>query len=59
MKKLLDYDERLVGQCELLRTTVSNQEAPAVLKKLPDLEVGLAAIRATLHDREMVLLNPA
>ena len=59
LQKLLDYDERLVGQCELLRTTVSNQEPPAILQKLPDLESGLTAIRATLHDREMVLLNPA
>lgn len=59
LQKLLDHDERLVGQCELLRATVADQEPVTVLKKLPDLEAGLAAIRATLRDREMVLLNPA
>jgi hypothetical protein len=57
--KLLDYDERLVGQCELMRTTVNGQGAATILKKLPDLEAGLAALRATLHDRAMALLNPA
>lgn len=59
LRKLLDHDERLVGQCELLRTKVNSQDPTAVLKQLPDLEAGIAAIRATLHDREMVLLNPA
>lgn len=59
LRKLLDHDERLVGQCELLRTTVSSQDPSMILKKLPDLEAGITAIRATLHDREMVLLNPA
>ncbi|HLJ75998.1 MAG TPA: hypothetical protein VKT75_01220 [Acidobacteriaceae bacterium] len=58
LKKLLGHDERLVGQCELLRTTVASQDPSAILKKLPDLEGGIAALRATLHDREMVLLNP-
>jgi hypothetical protein len=59
LQKLLDHDERLVGQCELMRTTVNGQDAATILKKLPDLEAGLAALRATLHDRESVLLNPA
>jgi len=59
LQKLLGYDERLVGQCELMRTTVHGQDATAILKKLPDLEAGLAALHATLHDREAVLLNPA
>jgi hypothetical protein len=59
LQKLLGYDELLVGQCELMRTTVNGQNAAAILKKLPDLEAGLAALRATLHDRQAVLLNPA
>jgi hypothetical protein len=59
LQKLLEYDERLVGQCELMRTTVNEQDAATILKKLPDLEAGFAALRATLHDRESVLLNPA
>jgi len=57
--KLLSYDERLVGQCELLRSAVADQDPATILKGLADLEAGLAAIRATLHDREAVLLNPA
>lgn len=56
---LIGHDERLVGQCELLRRLVNEQDGAAILKKLPDLEAGLAAIRATLHDREVVLLSPA
>ena len=59
LQRLLGYDERLVGQCELMRTTVAGQDAATILKKLPDLEAGIAALRATLHDREAVLLNPA
>ena len=33
------FDERLVGQCELMRSTVNNQDGAAILK-LPDLEAG-------------------
>lgn len=59
LEALIGHDQKLVGQCELLRKIVNEQEGAAILKKLPDLEAGLAAIRATLHDRELVLLNPA
>jgi len=59
LQKLLGYDEQLIGQCELMRTTVNGKDAATILKKLPDLEAGLVALRATLHDRESVLLNPA
>lgn len=59
LRNLLGHDERLVGQCELLRTTVAGQDPSTILSKLSNLESGIAAIRATLHDREMVLLNPA
>jgi hypothetical protein len=57
LQKLIGYDERLVGQCELLRSMVSNQDGASILKSLPDLEAGLEAIRSTLRDREAVLLN--
>lgn len=57
LQKLLSFDERLVGQCELLRSQVTGQDPAAILKKIPGLEAGLAAIRTTLHDREAVLLN--
>jgi hypothetical protein len=59
LQTLLRHDERLVGQCELLRSMVSNRDSTSILKKLPDLDAGLDAIRATLHDRGSVLLNPA
>jgi len=59
LQALLQHDERLVGQCELLRSLVDNQDAASILKKLPDLDAGLDAIRATLQKRESVLLNPA
>lgn len=59
LQTLLGHDERLVGQCELLRTTVTGQDAAVILRKMPDLEAGLEAIRTTLHNRELVLQNPA
>ncbi len=59
LQKLIEYDERLVGQCELLRKTVSAQDGPAILKGMNDLEAGLDAIRETLRNREAVLLARA
>jgi hypothetical protein len=46
-----------VGQCELMRRSVTGVGAQAILSALPDLEAGIAAIRATLHDRQGVLMN--
>jgi hypothetical protein len=57
LKVLIEHDEKLVGQCELLRSRLSNQGGPAILGQLPDFEVGLAAIRTTLQSREAVLLD--
>jgi hypothetical protein len=59
LEALIQFDERLVGQCELLRSTVSGQDGSSILKKLPDLESGLEAIRSTLKSREAVLLGRA
>jgi hypothetical protein len=59
LKVLMGYDEQLVGQCDLLRSMVSNQDAAKILENLPSLELGLEAIRTTLHDREAVLLDRA
>jgi hypothetical protein len=59
LQKLIEHDERLVGQCELLRKTVSGQDGLAILKRLSDLEAGLDAIRETLRNRESVLLDRA
>jgi len=57
LQKLIDFDERLVGQCELLRSMVSSHDGLAILKSLPHLEAGLEAIRETLRNRAAVLLN--
>lgn len=59
LKTLIGVDEQLVGQCELLRTTVNGQSGSAILKSLPELQTGLEAIRATLHSREAVLHDRA
>lgn len=59
LQKLMEFDERLVGQCELLRKTVSGQDGLAILKNLSELEAGLDAIRETLRNRESVLLDRA
>ena len=59
LKALIHYDEQLVGQCDLLRSMVNRQDGASILKNLPDLESGLEAIRATLQNREAVLLDRA
>jgi hypothetical protein len=59
LKALIHYDEQLVGQCDLLRSMVNKQDGASILKNLPDLESGLAAIQATLQSREAVLLDRA
>jgi hypothetical protein len=59
LKVLIEHDERLVGQCDLLRSMVERQESAKVLENMPALELGLDAIRTTLHDREAVLLDRA
>jgi hypothetical protein len=52
---LIENDEQLVGQCELMRSMVEKQNGTAILKGLPDLQVGLEAIRSTLQKRQAVL----
>lgn len=59
LQKLIEHDERLVGQCELLRRSVSDIDGLAVLKDASALEAGLDAIRETLRNREAVLLDRA
>jgi hypothetical protein len=55
----MGHDQRLVGQCELLRSMLAGQDGASILKILPDLEAGLEAIRGTLRTREAVLLDRA
>ncbi len=57
LANLIRFDSLLVGQCDLMRKSVTGIDAQAILKSLPDLEAGIAVIRATLHDREAILMN--
>lgn len=57
LEKLLQQDERLVGQCELMRSTVENSDPAIILRKISELKNGLEAIRETLRNRESLLLN--
>ena len=57
LQKLMAFDERLVGQCELVRSTVEGKDGAALLTKLRDLEAGLEAIRETLEDRQSLLMS--
>ncbi len=59
LQSLIHFDEQLVGQCDLLRSMVAKQDGAAILGKMPTLEGGLEAIRATLQSREAVLLDRA
>ncbi|HUA97762.1 MAG TPA: hypothetical protein VMA34_05495 [Terracidiphilus sp.] len=59
LEKLIEFDERLVGQCELLRSTVSGRDGTWILENTRQLESGLEAIQETLRRREAVLLDPA
>jgi hypothetical protein len=59
LAKLIGFDERLVGQCELLRKAVSGPDGLAILNSLSDLDAGLDAIRETLRNRKQVLLDRA
>ncbi|RUL75411.1 hypothetical protein [Dyella choica] len=54
---LISRDEQLIGQAELLRSLTEDADSTALLAALPDLERGLAAIQASLHDREAVLTS--
>jgi hypothetical protein len=57
LEKLINFDSVLVGQCELMRTSVTGVDPQAILRSLPDLEAGIVAIRATLHDRQALLMG--
>ena len=57
LETLIQTDERLAGQCELLRSMVQGKDGIAILAKMADLEAGLEAIRGTLQRREAVLMS--
>lgn len=59
LQALIEFDHRLVGQCELVRSMLNGQDGNAILKMLADLDAGLDAIRETMRNREAVLLSGA
>lgn len=54
---LITQDQQLVGQCELLRSTLDRRDATWVLEHTAEVQIGLGAIEATLQNRQMLLLN--
>jgi hypothetical protein len=48
-------DERLIGQCELLRSMVEGADAALIIANLPALKAGVAAVEATLTERAGLL----
>ncbi len=57
LQKLIEIDQRLVGQCELLRSRVNKQDGQSLLDRMKDLEAGLEAIRCTIVSRDTLLLS--
>ena len=53
---LANHDQQLVGQSELLRTMLDQQSGAAIIKNLPAIKEGLAAIGKTLQARQASLL---
>jgi hypothetical protein len=54
---LIAQDEQLVGQCELLRSTLDKRDGAWMLEKFKEIQTGLEAIEATLLRRQAVLLS--
>jgi glutathione S-transferase len=54
---LIAQDEQLVGQCELLRSSLDHRPAAWILENLPQLQRGLEAIEATLFRRQAILFS--
>lgn len=57
LRALIGCDERLVGQCELVRRSVDGRNAATILKTAADLEAAMDAIRTTLEARQAVLFE--
>ena len=55
LKALGECDSRLVGQCELLRETLDQKRGEWVIDNLTMITAGLAAIDATLRERQALL----
>lgn len=56
---LIAVDEQLVGQCELLRSTLEKRDGAWIVERMSEIRGGLEAIGATLTKREALLLSRA
>ena len=56
---LIAIDEQLVGQCELLRSTLDHRAGAWVLEYLPAILKGIEAIEGSLGKREALLMGRA
>jgi hypothetical protein len=57
LQALIALDEQLVGQCELLRSTLEKRDGAWVIERVKDIRGGLDAIDATLMKRQALLLS--
>lgn len=57
LEGLIALDEQLVGQCELLRSTVEKREGAWIAERIKEINAGLDAIDATLVKRQALLLS--
>lgn len=57
LQALIAQDEQLVGQCELLRSTLEKRDGKWIVDKVSEIRAGLEAIDATLMKRQAVLLS--
>jgi hypothetical protein len=57
LEALIALDEQLVGQCELLRSTVEKHEGEWIAERMKEINAGLDAIDATLMKRQALLLS--
>jgi hypothetical protein len=57
LQGLIALDEQLVGQCELLRSTVDKRDGAWIAETMKEIRGGLEAIDATLMKRQALLLS--
>jgi hypothetical protein len=57
LEGLIALDEQLVGQCELLRSTVEKRDGAWIVERMKEVSAGLDAIDVTLMKRQGLLLN--
>ena len=57
LQGLIALDEQLVGQCELLRSSLEKRDGAWIVERMKEIRGGLEAIDATLMKRQALLLS--